>query len=76
MLCYAVVSSVDSCNFIKLPEIFTQSAIPAHRSNILKQADVDRWPHLKGLKIPDLDVGIELLIGTNFPKSMEPEEHR
>lgn len=64
------VSSVD----IQLTEVFSQRAVPAHRSNIPKQANVDRWPHLKWLKIPELDVGIKLLIGMSMDKSDHKSE--
>lgn len=75
VLTYAVtgleVSCVEGCHFVRLPEVFTQKTIPAHSSNIPKQADVDRRPHLKVLTLPDLNAGIQLLFGTSVLKAME-----
>ena len=67
------VSSLEVCNFIELPEIFSQKAIPANKRNIPLQKEVDRWPHLEQVRIPHIKTKIGLLIGTNVPKAMEPE---
>lgn len=68
------VSSLENCNFIELQEVFSQKAIPADKRNIPLQADVDKWPYLKQVQIPYIDAEIGLLIGTNVPRAMEPEE--
>ncbi|KAL4009060.1 hypothetical protein ACER0C_002912 [Sarotherodon galilaeus] len=68
------VSSLENCNFIELQEVFSQKAIPADKRNIPLQADVDKWPHLKRVRIPYINAEIGLLIGTNVPRAMEPEE--
>ena len=36
------------------------------------QEDVDRWPYLRGIKIPDINSDVGLLIGTNAPLASEP----
>lgn len=68
------VSSLDDYNFIELPEVFSQMTIPANKRNIPQQEDVDKWPHLGKVQIPNIQAEIGLLIGTNVPKAMEPEE--
>ena len=68
------VSSLEGCNFIALREVFSQTTIPANKGNIPLQKDVKRWPHLQGVRIPHIDAEIGLLIGTNVPRAMEPEE--
>ncbi|KAL4005475.1 hypothetical protein ACER0C_005188 [Sarotherodon galilaeus] len=68
------VSSLENCNFIELQEVFSQKAIPADERNIPLQADVDKWPYLKRVRIPYINAEIGLLIGTNVPRAMEPEE--
>lgn len=68
------VSGLDSYNFIELPEVFSQRSIPASKRNIAQQEDVDKWPHLERVQIPTIQAEIGLLIGTNVPKAMEPEE--
>lgn len=68
------VSSLEGNNFIELTEVFAQKAIPVSKENIPTQEDVDKWPHLKGVKIPSINAEIGLLIGTDVPKALEPEE--
>ena len=48
--------------------------MPASSGNIPRQADLQRWPHLKLFNLPEINAGIGLLIGTNVPKALEPLE--
>lgn len=68
------VSKLDDNQFVELPEIFTQETIPVSKSNIPTQQDIEKWEYLKDIKIPELDTEVEVLIGTNAPKLMEPWE--
>lgn len=36
-----------------------------------QERDLQGWPHLKHVNLPEIDAGIELLIGTNVPKALE-----
>lgn len=68
------VSKLDCNQFVKLPEVFTQEAIPISKHNIPTQRDIEKWEYLKDIRIPELDADVESLIGTNAPKLMEPWE--
>lgn len=68
------VSSLEGDDFVELTGVFTQKAIPASQENIPTQEDVDRWPHLRGVRIPSIKADIDLLIGTDVAKALEPEE--
>ncbi|KAK5916219.1 hypothetical protein CgunFtcFv8_011227 [Champsocephalus gunnari] len=68
------VSHLEGCNFVEHQEVFSQRTIPANKGNIPLQEDVDNWPHLRRVNIPHIKAEIGLLIGTNVPKAMEPEE--
>ncbi|XP_042264714.1 uncharacterized protein LOC121895540 [Thunnus maccoyii] len=46
--------------------------MPVHKGNIPRQSDLQRWPHLKHVNLPEIEAGIELLIGTNVSKALEP----
>ncbi|KAJ7995620.1 hypothetical protein DPEC_G00246470 [Dallia pectoralis] len=59
-------------NFLDIPKVYTQRTMPVGRNNILTQQDQERWKYLSGIKIPSLEAEVELLIGTNAPKLMEP----
>lgn len=59
-------------DFCELPKTFTQEYMPVHSGNIPRQRDLQGWPHLKHVHLPEIDAGIELLIGTNVPEALEP----
>lgn len=63
------VAGLDGELFCELPSTYTQESMPVHKGNIPCQKDLQRWPHLRHLEI---DSEIELLIGTNVPKALEP----
>ena len=68
------VSGLNEGNFLDLPEVYTQRTMPVSRRNIPTQQDLERWKYLKDIKVPRLEADVELLIGTNAPKLMEPWE--
>lgn len=45
-----------------------------HKGNIPYQKDIDLWPHLRSVNLPKIDSEIELLIGSDVPKALEPLE--
>lgn len=59
-------------DFWELPDAYTQETMPVHSGNIPKQKDLQGWPYLKHVNLPDIDSDIELLIGINAPRVMEP----
>ncbi|XP_076853974.1 uncharacterized protein LOC143509288 [Brachyhypopomus gauderio] len=68
------ISGLNEETFLDLPEVFTQKAMPVSRKNILSQEDLEEWAYLKYINIPSLEADVELLIGTNAQKLMEPWE--
>lgn len=68
------VSSLFSNEFIDLPDAFTHKTIPVGKQNIPQQKDLERWPYLKEIHLPQIKTEIGLLIGANVPKAMEPWE--
>ncbi|XP_034151514.1 uncharacterized protein LOC117595338 [Esox lucius] len=48
--------------------------MPVSKLNIPRQKDLTQWPYLKDVKIHEIDAGIDLLIGTNASKVLEPWE--
>ena len=68
------VSNLDENNFIELPLVFSLPVLPISSESVPRQADVDRWPHLKGIRIAEIDARLSLLIGHNVPKALEPRE--
>ncbi len=41
------VAGLDSGWYCEMPDIFTQREMPVNRSNIPRQEDLHKWPHLK-----------------------------
>ena len=66
------VSGLHNNVFIALPETYTQGKIPVSESNIPNQRTLSKWPYLRGVQISTINAGIELLIGTNATKAIEP----
>ncbi|GAA6094047.1 WD repeat-containing protein 17-like [Tachysurus ichikawai] len=66
------VAGLNEKDFIELQEAYTQNTVPVHNVNIPRQQDIQRWLHLKHVNLPEIDSDIELLIGANAPRVMEP----
>ena len=46
-----VVFDLDGENLVELPTVFSTERLPVSKSSISLQEDVDRWPHLKDVKL-------------------------
>ena len=68
------VSGMGVEDFIELPDVLTQRSMPVSTLNIPRQADIDPWPYLKDVKLHDIHASVDLLIGTDAPKALEPWE--
>ena len=68
------VFDLDENNFIELPLVFSTPVLPISSESIPRQEDVDRWSHLKGIRIAELNARVGLLIGHDVPKALEPKE--
>ncbi|KAK4325418.1 hypothetical protein Pmani_004013 [Petrolisthes manimaculis] len=67
------VCDVDENNFITLPPVYVLDEIPVPSNDIIKKEDLQNWPHLSDIDIPDMgDAEIGLMIGNNVPQAMEP----
>lgn len=68
------VSGMENDRFLSLPDVYTQKEMPVTKGNIPKRQDINRWHYLQNIIIPEIDGNIELLIGTNASKVIEPWE--
>ncbi|KAK2565490.1 hypothetical protein P5673_010560 [Acropora cervicornis] len=69
-----VVSDLDENHFVHLPMPYTRPEIPPTKNDIPTQEDVDQWPDLDGVFIPQVDAEIGLLIAGDVPKALDPNE--
>jgi hypothetical protein len=42
--------------------------------NLISEVELNKWPYLQGIRIPRIAANVDLLIGTNASKLMEPWE--
>lgn len=68
------VSGLGSNAFYELPEILTQERMPVTTDNLVKEEDLVRWPYLSKVQITHIMANVDLLIGCNAPKLLEPWE--
>ena len=67
-----VVSDLDENHFVHLPTLYTRPEIPVNKNDIPTQEDVDQWPHLDGVFIPQVVAEIDILIASDVPKALDP----
>ncbi|XP_052407932.1 uncharacterized protein LOC127953079 [Carassius gibelio] len=60
--------------FYPLPKVCTQKEMPVSTANIISERELRKWPYLEDVKIPHINADVDLLIGTNASKLMEPWE--
>ena len=75
-LVHLEVFDLHEDNFVELPLVFSTRKLPVAADSIPCQADVDRWPHLKGIRVAEIDAHVGLLIGHDVPQAVEPKEVR
>lgn len=51
------VCGLESNIFIELPKVFTHGNIPVHSGNIPKQSDIQKWPYLQEVSLPEIEAG-------------------
>ncbi len=67
-------SGLETDIFYKLPEVLTQKRMPVSADNIVTKGDIAKWPYLSKVRIPCIQSEVDLLIGSNAPKMLEPWE--
>ena len=76
--CFAVpnleVCGLNESEFVSLPTVFTQKLMPVFVKQVPSQQDIDCWPYLSHIVVPELRSEVGILIGNNVPKATEPWE--
>ena len=72
------VESMGKDARVELPKTYTRDDIPAKREEIPRPETAKVWPHLSGIASKlypyQVDVEVGLLIGSNCPSAIKPEE--
>jgi hypothetical protein len=50
--------------------------LPVSKEDIPRQTDVDRWPHLQEITMTEIDAEVDLLIGNDVSKALQPIQIR
>ena len=69
------IAPVDGGKGLILKRCFSKSSIPYDKQAIPQQADIERWPHLQHVKLPNVgSVKVDLLIGYTCHQAFMPLE--
>ena len=63
------ISAADENYFIALPEVYTQESMPVDTSSTPTNDDLSRFPYLREVNLLKVKANLELLIGSNVPKT-------
>ncbi|XP_078371484.1 uncharacterized protein LOC144655144 [Oculina patagonica] len=69
-----VISDLDENVLIDLPALYTRPEIPISKGDIPTQRDIEQWPHLCGVHLPEVNAEIGLLIACDVPTVFDPLE--
>ena len=72
------VMNLDEDVCFEIPNVFSAKSLNISRTTVARQEDVDRWQHLKGIKLPrEIPNGeVTLLIGIDVPEALQPHDVR
>ena len=64
------VMDLEDNVMVEMPTVFSRKKLNIPLGGISKQADVDQWPYLRGIKLPKkIESNICLLIGLDVPEA-------
>ena len=67
------VSNPDGSEELTIPQVFARPHLRLSSSNLVTEADVQRWPHLKDLPLHHAEMDeVMLLIGQDCPEALIP----
>ncbi|KAL7827080.1 hypothetical protein SRHO_G00327980 [Serrasalmus rhombeus] len=71
---FGAVSSPSCANFALQKTAQDNQHNYDKEENVISSKDLEKWPYLRNVDIKEIDADVELLIGVNTPKAMEPWE--
>jgi hypothetical protein len=66
------ICGLNESRTIKIDQLYTQPDLPVNTNDIITESEVNQWEHLKGIPFNVVNSEVELLIGVDVPKAMEP----
>ena len=68
------VSDLNGQNAVEISNVFSVSKLPVSREDIPRKSDVERWSHLEGIDIDEVDCEVGIIIGNDVPKALQHKE--
>ncbi|CAC5389042.1 unnamed protein product [Mytilus coruscus] len=68
------VCDMDMNHIIDLRTVYTNDKMPVTDAHIPTNNELTKWPHLNGVRLPDIDSTVGLMIGNNVPDAYTPFE--
>ena len=63
-------------NFIELPTVSSSAKLLVAMESMATQRDVEKWPHLDGIELPEINAEVTLLIRSDASEALQPWEVR
>ena len=70
------IVGLEESSVIEIPHLYSKKELPVTDRHIPVQSDIDKWPHLEGIKLQNINAPISLMIGNNIPDVYTPMEMR
>ena len=68
------ISNLDENNIIELARVISTPHLPVTNKDRASRRDLQGLPYLAGVDIAEIDADVELLIGSDIPRALEPKE--
>ena len=67
------ISNLDGSDELTIPQVFARPNLRLSSSNLVTEAEVQKWPHLKDLPLHHAEIDdVVLLIGQDCPEALMP----
>lgn len=66
------VAGIASKQVVDLPNVYTKEFMPVTKEHIPTQDEIQKWPHLASIPIPQIHAEIGIMIGNNVPDAYTP----
>ena len=67
------ISNLDGSDELTIPQVFARPSLRLSSSNLVTEAEVQKWPHLKDLPLHHAEIDdVTLLIGQDCPEALIP----
>ncbi|XP_033120783.1 uncharacterized protein LOC117119913 [Anneissia japonica] len=66
--------NLEATHTLELPNVYSKGSMPVSHVHIPRKKDIEEWPHMERVQLPDIDAEIGLLIGNAVAEAYTPLE--